>query len=238
MKPRIAILASGGGTTTEAFIRANQTGEIDVDVGLVIVSRKDAGIFERIDNLNKEFNLGIQATLINSQTHPAALTENVSPGDQTSAEEAAILAILLGGNFDLIASLGYMKKIGPHLVEAFGWLPEYKSAFQAKMVNTHPGLLPDTKAFYGENIQKYVLDHHLPYAGQTLHLVSEDYDEGPIIAEHKVPVRPDDTPESLFARVQTTEKRFLPRDIENFINARLAYNQGNGGGDVQRIGDR
>ncbi len=238
MKPRIAILASGGGTTAEAFIRANQAGEIAVDVGLVIVSRKDAGVFERIDNLNKEFNLGIQATLINSQTHPAASGENVAAGGQTSAEEAAILAILLGGNYDLIASLGYMKKIGPHLVEAFGWLPEYQSAFQAKMVNTHPGLLPDTKAFYGENIQRYVLDHNLPYAGQTLHLVSEGYDEGPIIAEHKVPVRPDDTPETLFARVQATEKRFLPRDIENFINARLAFNQGNGGGNVKRISNR
>ncbi len=238
MKSRIAILASGGGTTTEAFIRANQAGEIAVDVGLVIVSRRDAGIFERIENLNREFKIGIQTTLINSQTHPAALTENVPAGSQTAAEEAAILAILLGGNYDLIASLGYMKKIGPHLVEAFGWLPDYKSAFQAKMVNTHPGLLPDTKAFYGEKIQQYVLDHKLPYAGQTLHLVSEDYDEGPIIAEHKVPVRPDDTSETLFARVQATEKRFLPRDIENFINARLAYNHGNGGDNVKRLSDR
>lgn len=236
MKPRIAILASGGGTTAEAFIRAGQIGEIDVDVGLVIVSRKDAAIFERIKNLNKEFDIGISAILINSQTHPAAHGENVPAGSQTAAEEAAILAALLGGSFDLIASLGYMKKIGSNLVQAFGWLPEYKSAFQAKMVNTHPGLLPDTKGFYGENIQQYVLDHHLPYAGQTLHLVSAEYDDGPILAEHKVPVRPDDTSATLFARVQAAEKRFLPRDIENFINARLAFN--NGGNDAKRISDR
>lgn len=236
MKPRIAVLASGGGTTAEAVIRAGQKGEIDVDVGLVIVSRKNAGIFERIKNLNREFNITISAILINSQTHPAAQSENVLAGNQTAAEEAAILAALLGGSFELIASLGYMKKIGPNLVQAFGWLPEYKSAFQAKMVNTHPGLLPDTKSFYGENIQQYVLDHHLPYAGQTLHLVSEEYDDGPILAEHKVPVRPDDTSAILFARVQATEKRFLPRDIENFINARLAFNDG--GNNAKRISDR
>jgi phosphoribosylglycinamide formyltransferase 1 len=238
MKPRIAVLASGGGTTTEAFIRANQSGEIDVEVDLVIVSRKNAGIFERINNLNQEFGIHIRAILINAQTHPASIGEHVVGGAQTAAEEAAILAALLGGSFDLIASLGYMKLIGPNLVQAFGWQPEYKSAFQAKMVNTHPGLLPDTKGFYGQNIQQYVLDRHLPYAGQTLHLVSEEYDDGPIIAEHKVPVHPDDNAETLFARVQQTEKRFLPRDIENFINARMAFNGGQGANDVKSISDR
>jgi len=225
MKPRIAILASGGGTTAEAFIRADQRHEINVDVGLVIVSRKEAGIFQRIADLNKEFGLNIQTVLINHNTHPAAHGENVAAGCQTAAEEAAILATLLGGSYDLVALMGYMKKVGPALIEAFGWLPIYKSAFQARMLNTHPGLLPDTKGFYGEHIQQYVLDHHLPYGGQTLHVVSEEYDEGPIIAEHKVPVEPDDTPETLFARVQAVEKKYLPRDIEDFIKARLAYMQ-------------
>jgi phosphoribosylglycinamide formyltransferase-1 len=225
MRPRIAILASGGGTTTEAFIRAGQTGQINVDVGLVICSRKDAGIFQRINDLNAEFKLSIDCLLINHKTHPAAYTEHVGRGDQTQGEELAILTALLSGNYDLVALMGYMKRIGPHLVEAFGWLPEYTSIFQAKMVNTHPGLLPDTKAYYGENIQKYVLEHHLPYGGQTFHVVAQEYDDGPIIAEHKVPVEPEDTAETLFARVQEAEKKYLPHDIEDFINARMAYNQ-------------
>jgi len=225
MRPRIAILASGGGTTAEAFIRAGQRGEINVDVGLVISSRKDTGVFERIADLNDEFGLNIDCILINHHTHPAAAhTEHVGKGQQTAGEEAAMLVALLGGSFDLVASMGYMKRLGPAIIRAFGWLTEYTSIFQAKMVNTHPGLLPDTKAFYGQNIQQYVLDHHLPYAGQTLHVVSEEYDDGPIIAEHKVPVEPGDTAETLFARVQAAEKHYLPRDIEDFIKARLAYN--------------
>ncbi len=171
MRPRIAILASGGGTTAEAFIRAGQTGQINVDVGLVICSRKDAGIFQRIADLNAEFDLSIDCLLINHKTHPAAHTEHVGRGSQTEGEELAILTTLLSGSFDLVALMGYMKRVGPHLVEAFGWLPEYTSIFQAKMVNTHPGLLPDTKAYYGENIQQYVLEHHLPYGGQTFHVV-------------------------------------------------------------------
>lgn len=224
MKPRIAILASGGGTTAEAFIRANQRGEINVSVGLVIVSRSDAGIIERIANLNQEFGLHIDCVVISHKTHPAAHTEHVGRGEQTAAEEAAILAAILGGSYDMVALMGYMKKIGPDLVQAFGWQPGYSSVFQARMVNTHPGLLPDTKSFYGQQIQQYVLDHHLPYSGQTLHVVSEDYDDGPIIAEHKVLVEPGDTAESLFARVQATEKQYLPKDIEDFISVRQAYN--------------
>ncbi len=229
MKPRVAILASGGGTTAEAFIRAGQNGEINVNVGLVICSRKNAGIFERVENLNKEFDLHIECVLINQQTHPAGHGEHVGRGDQTAGEEAAILATILGGSYDLVALMGYMKRVGPNLIEAFGWQPDYTSLFQAKMVNTHPGLLPDTKGFYGLHIQEYVLEHHLPYGGQTLHIVSDEYDEGPIVAEHKVPVEPGDTPSALFERVQAVEKQYLPRDIEDFIKARMAYNQENGG---------
>jgi phosphoribosylglycinamide formyltransferase-1 len=223
MRPRIAILASGGGTTAEAFIRAGQEGLINVDVGLVICSRRSAGVFDRIKDLNKEYGLHIDCILINHQTHPAGYGENVGRGEQTGGEEAAILAAILGGNYDLVALMGYMKKIGPNLTEAFGWLHSYTSVFQARMLNTHPGLLPDTKAMFGEQIQKYVLDHKLPYTGQTLHAVSDEYDAGPIIAEHKVPVEPGDTSTTLFARVQAVEKSNLPRDIADFIKARQAY---------------
>jgi phosphoribosylglycinamide formyltransferase-1 len=223
MNPHIAVLASGGGTTAEAFIRAGQKGQINVDVGLVIVSRQDAGIFQRIADLNKEFGLNIECILINHKTHPAAQTEHVEKGHQTAGEELAILAALLAGNFDLVASMGYMKLNGPRLVEAFGWRSDYTSIYQARMVNTHPGLLPETKALYGRQIQQYVLDRHLPYGGQTLHLTAEKYDEGPVIAEHKVPVEPGDTADSLFERVQAVEKKYLPHDIESFIKARQAY---------------
>lgn len=223
--PRIAVMASGGGTTVEAFIRASQRGEISCQVALVIVSREDAGVFDRIASLNNEFGLSIECKLFNAQTHPPAPSEYLARGQQTAAEEAAILETLRAGQFDLVALMGYMKRIGPRLIEAFGWIPSYTSMYQAMMVNTHPGLLPDTKGFYGANIQQYVLDHHLPYGGQTLHLVSEDYDDGPILAEHRVPVEPHDTADSLFARVQAVEKQYLPGDIEAFIVARRAYLQ-------------
>lgn len=223
MNPKIAVLASGSGTTAEAFILAGQNGKITTEVALVITNRHDAGVLERVKNLNDEFGLNIQTLIISSKTHPALDGEELLRGRQTKAEEAAILEALEVGDFDLIALMGYMKHVGPSLVQKFGWRPEYTSPYQAMMVNTHPGLLPETQALYGQNIQQYVLDNHLEYAGQTLHLVAEEYDDGPVIAEHRVAVNAEDTAETLFARIQATEKEFLPGDIEKFINERREY---------------
>ncbi len=220
--PAIAILASGEGTTAEAFIRAGATGQIGTQVGLVICNHKRAGIFRRVAQLNQELGLDIQTALINGKTHPAG-SEVVRPGDQTLAEEAAILQIIELGKFDLIALMGYMKKIGPELVQRFGWRSEYTNPHQAMMVNTHPGLLPETKSLYGIHVQEYVLQKKLPYSGQTLHIVAEEYDNGPTIAEHKVAVKSDDTPESLFDRVRAAEKQYLPTDIDQFITDRRAF---------------
>jgi phosphoribosylglycinamide formyltransferase-1 len=223
MKPRIAILASGGGTTAEAFIRACQRGDISCDVGLVVCSRQDAGVVQRVKDLNAEFGLRIDCQVVNSKTHPAADGEIVKRGQQTAAEETAILDALTVGRFDLIAQMGYMKHTGARIVHAFGWRPEYTTVYQAMMVNTHPGLLPQTEGMYGDQIQQYVLDNKLPYGGQTLHVVANGYDDGPVIAEHHVPVESGDTADSLFARVQKIEKQYLPGDIEAFIKARRDY---------------
>jgi len=228
MRFRVAILASGSGTTAEAFIRACQRGDIACEVGLVIVSRSDAGIIRRIADLNEEYGLNIPCEVINSKTHPAAEGEDVKPGRQTRAEETAILEMLKAGNFDLIAQMGYMKHTGARIVHEFGWRPEYESIYQAMMVNTHPGLLPQTEGLHGDQIQQYVLDNKLRSGGQTLHVVANGYDDGPVVAEHTVPVEPDDTAETLFARVQKVEKQYLPGDIEAFIKTRRDYNKEHG----------
>lgn len=216
-RPVIAILASGEGTTAEAFIRASAEGRIEPVVGLIIASNARAGILQRVANLNKEYNLAIQAVHIGKKTHPPTASETVRPGDQTQAEEAAILELLQAGNFDGIVLMGYAKKVGPKLVQAFGWRPDYTSPYQAMMLNTHPGLLPDTKGLFGIHVQEHVLANGLPYGGQTLHVVAEDYDEGPVVIEHTVPVKSDDTADSLFDRVRETEKSYLPQDVAQFI---------------------
>ncbi|HSX24081.1 MAG TPA: formyltransferase family protein [Candidatus Saccharimonadales bacterium] len=225
-KPQVAILASGEGTTAESFVRAGAAGKIDAGLALVICNKKDAGIFARMEGLNRELGLNIRCVLINQQKHPAAPGEKVRPGDQTEAEEAAILDILEAGNFDAICLMGYLKKAGPRLVHRFGGRAEYDSPYQAMMLNTHPGLLPDSMGLWGRHVQEFVLQNRLPFSGQSLIVVAEDYDVGTVITEHKVAVKTDDTPDSLFARVQATEKKFLPRDIDEFIKRRQKYLKG------------
>lgn len=220
---KIAIFASGDGTTAEAFIIAGAKGLINSQAGLVICNNRGAGVFDRVIKLNKRFGLNIKTELINSKTHPTETNEKSAIGHQTIAEEKTIMSTLVQGNFDLIVLMGYMKHIGPNLVKQFGWRTQYISPYQATMLNTHPGLLPDTKGLYGRLIQEHVLGNKLRYGGQTLHVVAEKYDDGPIVAEHKVEVRKDDTPESLFDRIRIVEKQYLPKDVDNFIKNRQNY---------------
>lgn len=171
---QIAVLASGQGTTAEAFMRAGAEGKIDTHIALIICNNAEAGIFDRVASLNKEYGLSIESTHINGVTHPAATNETVEPGAQTAAEEQAILDLLGAGNYDLIVLMGYMKRVGPKLVREFGWRNEYTSPYQAMMLNTHPGLLPETKGSYGLPAQQLTLDKKLSHGGQTLHVVAED----------------------------------------------------------------
>ena len=219
---KVAILSSGEGTTAEAVIKAWANDPDAPMVNLVICNNPGAGIFKRLIKLNKDYELIIEATLINSQTHPGS---GAKKGEQTKAEEEAILNKILAGNFDLILLAGYMKKIGPKLVREFGWRSDYTSPYQAMMVNTHPGLLPNTIGYMGVHVQEYVLNNKLK-AGHSLHVVSEGYDEGPVVAEHEVPVEPNDTPETLFERVKASERKYLPHDLADFIGKRRQFLRG------------
>ncbi len=192
--PRIAVLASGEGTTAEAVAKAWSKMPDAPRIELIISDKPDAGIFKRLSD--------VEAAVLD--------------------DEQAILDKLEAGNYELIWLAGYMKKIGPKIVERFGWRDDYKNPYQAMMLNTHPGLLPATVGHHGIHVQEYVLENKLP-AGHSLHVVSENYDEGPLVAEHEVEVMPDDTADSLMERVKGSEKKFLPDDIENFIKERQQW---------------
>ncbi len=221
--PRVAILASGNGTTAEALIRASEKRSISAQAGLIICNNPKAGIFDRVAALNKAFGLSIKITHISHLTHPPTKSEELVRGQQTAAEERAIIDELKAGHFDAIVLMGYMKLIGPKIVHEFGWRKEYDSPYLASMLNTHPGILPLTKGFYGIYAQSHTLAQNAPYGGHTLHVVSESYDDGPVIAEHRVAVQADDTAESLFARVQESERKHLPRDVDDFIKQRHEF---------------
>jgi phosphoribosylglycinamide formyltransferase-1 len=219
---RVAILASGEGTTAEAFMLAGLKDQRLPEVSLIISNNEHAGIFKRVEHLCQAYGVSIETRHIGSTNYPRT-TEVLAPGDQTRAEESALLKTLLSADVDVVLLLGYMKKVGPRLVHAFGWRQNYTSSYQARMLNTHPGLLPETKGLYGLHVQEYALAQHAPYAGQTLHIVSENYDEGPVIAAHKIVVEVGDTPESLFERVKRLEKTHIVADVAHFISQRRQF---------------
>lgn len=222
-KPKVAILASGGGTTAESFIKSCEAGEIPASVSVVISNNKKAGVFEKVDKLNRNLKFNISCIHIGKLNFPAEEKEKVNYGRQTKAEEKAILDKLAELKIDLVILLGYMKLIGPSIVRRYGWQNNYDSIYRARMLNTHPGLLPHTKGLYGIRIQQYVLLNKKP-AGHCIFVVDGGYDDGPVISEHRVPVKPDDTPEILFERVKQSEKRYLAEDFEKFIDGQIKFN--------------
>lgn len=220
---RIAILSSGSGTTAEAFISAVAEGQVDGEVVLLISNNQKAGVLDKVKKLNEQFNLDIKTLHIGSSNYPVASDEEEVHGHQTAAEEDAILQVLRDNQIDLILLLGYMKLVGPNIVKEYGWLPTYKSAYQSRMINTHPGLLPTTKGRFGIHVQQYVIDNRLDKAGHCLFAVDSEYDDGPVIVEHIVKVVAGETAEALFERVKASEQANIGQDVNNFILQQKKY---------------
>jgi len=222
---RVAVLASGEGTTAEALIRAGAEGAIGSRVGLVISSSDGAGVLRRVERLNRELGSGVATACIGRRSHPPDPGEGLRRGDQTAAEAAALEQLLIDGAFDVIVLMGYLKRVSTSLVHRFGWRTDFTSPLQAQMLNTHPGPLPETGGLYGIGVQEHVLESKLPYAAHVVHVVSEKYDDGPIVVEHRTPVLPDDTALTLSERVRSLQREQLPRDIEDFVRRRKQYLQ-------------
>lgn len=222
--PKIAILASGSGSTAEAFIHATQDGRIDAQVGLVVCNNPPdrAGVYGRINRLNKRYNLDVETVEISSKTHPNG---NIGRG-QTLAESSAICEKVNRSNIAHIACMGYMKMIRGDLVEEYGWLPHFSSVYQARMTNTHPGPLPETENTYGVHASERVLELGMMSSKHTVHMVSAGVDRGPKIAEHPVEVFSDDSPQDLFDRVQVAEKIALPYVLGKFLKEQEEYQDG------------
>jgi phosphoribosylglycinamide formyltransferase 1 len=113
-----------------------------------------------------------------------------------------LLRHLTGHHADLVVLAGYLKLVPGDVV----------SAFRGRMVNVHPALLPafGGEGMYGRRVHEAVLASGARVSGPTVHLVGEEYDRGPILAQWPVPVDPNDTVESLAARVLAAEHRLLP----------------------------
>lgn len=115
--------------------------------------------------------------------------------------DAAICAACIDAGATVIVLAGYMKRLGPKTL----------AAFAGSILNTHPALLPafGGQGMYGDRVHEAVLAAGVSHTGASVHLVTSNYDEGPVVRQHEVPVLVDDTVASLGARVRDAEKRVL-----------------------------
>jgi phosphoribosylglycinamide formyltransferase-1 len=186
---RLAVFASGGGSNLQALIdQFNRSADAPLRVVLVISDRAAAGALERARRA------GIEAMHVQVSGRPAGLST------------CEMLTALISADVDLIALAGYLRRIPAAIINRY---PE-------RIVNIHPALLPSFggQGMYGLNVQRAVLDAGARETGATVHYVNEQYDEGNIIAQSRVPVLPTDTPETLAARVLETEHQLYPATLE------------------------
>ena len=191
---QVAVLLSGSGTSLENLFEHIARGEVDAEIALVISSKEGAFGLERARRR------GVPAVTVSRKKLP-----------EIGAFNDALHAELARYDVDLVACLGFLS------------LFELRGKFEGRTLNVHPALIPAFcgKGFYGRRVHEYVLNAGVKISGATVHFVDEEYDKGPIIAQEAVPVREDDTPDSLAERVQAAERRLVPRAISLIAAGRV-----------------
>jgi phosphoribosylglycinamide formyltransferase-1 len=192
----IAVFASGRGSNFQSILDAIVAGDLPARVVVLISNNSDAGAME----IAREHNIS---------------TQHISQ-KMFSSEEAlanALLEVLEEKHAEFIALSGYMKKIPAYVIRHF----------RNRIVNIHPALLPSFggEGMYGHRVHEAVIASGEKVSGATVHLVDEEYDHGPIVMQKTVEVVPDDTPESLAAKVLKIEHEIFPLALKAFAEGRV-----------------
>ncbi|HPA18105.1 MAG TPA: phosphoribosylglycinamide formyltransferase [Verrucomicrobiae bacterium] len=176
----------------QAILDACRANRLPADPALLICNNPEAQAIERARAA------GMPAIVLNAKAHP-----------DDAELDAAIRDSLQQHRVDWVVLAGYMKKIGPATL----------AAFKGRILNIHPALLPKHggPGMYGMHVHRAVIAAGEKTSGATIHLVDSDYDRGPILAQAVVPVLPDDTPETLAARVLQQEHRLYPETLRRLI---------------------
>jgi len=196
-RKRVAILISGRGSNMSALIEAAKAKNYPAEIALVLSNRPDAA------GLEFAHAAGIQTRVIDHRDF----------GKDRVAFDAAVQAVLLQHRIDIVCLAGFMRLLTSSFV----------SAWQGRMLNIHPALLP---AFKGLHTHQRALEAGAKIHGATVHFVAPEMDSGPIIAQGAVAVRADDSEESLAARVLGIEHRIYPLALKLVAEGRIRVENG------------
>lgn len=180
---RIAVFASGSGSNFQAIVDRKRENRLDASIEMLICDRPKARVVERAQAA------GIPVYTFRPKEY-----------DSRQSYEQDVLRLLREKRIELIVLAGYMRLITPVLLEPF----------EGRMINIHPALLP---SFPGINGIRQAIEHGVKVSGVTVHFVDGGMDTGPIIAQHAVEVRDEDTEASLGERIHHAEHALLPEVI-------------------------
>jgi len=189
----IAILASTRGTDLQAIIDEIKAGTLDVNLSCVISNKKDCGALE------KARKAGVDDIFISAE------------GKEREAFDKEVAAELDKRDISLIVLVGYMRYLSPWFVRKY----------ENRIMNIHPSLLPAFAGGMDKNVHQAILDHGAKVTGMTIHFVDEGADTGPIIMQKAIPVKENDTADTLKEKVQALEKKAYPEAIRFFKDGKL-----------------
>lgn len=183
---KIAVFISGSGTTLRNLIQHREAGRLNCEIGLVISSSPSAA------GLDFAQQAGIPHQVIDARQHRTAAA--FSQLAFAACRQRQLSWVVLGG---------FLRRL------------QIPADFQHRVVNIHPSLIPAFcgQGFYGAKVHQAVLDYGCRLSGCTVHLVDDEYDHGPILAQQSVPVYPADDAGKLAARVFAMECELYPRVI-------------------------
>ena len=180
---RIGVLISGRGSNLQAIIDSIAAGRLDAEIAVVVSNRANAAGLERARAA------GIETLHIDHKRYPSR-----------EAFDLAVVAALRQRGVSLVCLAGFMRLLSAAFVEAF----------PNRILNIHPSLLP---AFVGLDGQRQAWEYGVKVSGATVHVVTPELDAGPIVLQAVVPVRDDDTPDTLAARILAEEHRIYPEAV-------------------------
>ena len=190
-KLALGILGSGKGSNCRAILEQISAGKLAAEARLVISDVFDAGILD----IAREFGVP------NAYLPPGKFRTRLEP-----AVEMELVRLLRDAGVELVVLAGFMRVLKEPML----------TAFPRRIINLHPSLLPK---FPGVEAWKQALEAGEKVTGCSVHYVDAGIDSGEVIAQRKVPVLPDDTPESLHARIQIAERTLYPEVIAQFAEA-------------------
>lgn len=190
----LAFLATNSGTSMRAIVAAIEAGELAATATLIVSNKKES------------------SALAFARERAIAAKHIPTMKDEAGAD-AALCAALQEARADLVILSGYLRKLGPRTL----------AAFQGRILNTHPALLPKYggQGFYGRRVHEAVIVAGERVTGATIHIVDEEYDHGPVVAQHIIPIDSVDDAESIERKVSAAEPAFFVQTLKRIASAEL-----------------